>query len=370
MENQETFGGELPPQQPGAANTTQPTPGLTGVTLTLIVLNVLIFLVMCIKGVSFLSPSAQSVLPWGADYGPYTLGGQWWRMFVSLFIHFGIIHIAFNMLVLANIGPFMESLSGRVSYLLLYIVAGLGGGVASLIWHPTTVSAGASGAIFGLYGALLGFLVRHRNVIDPEALKSLRKGALTFVGYNVLFGLTPGIDMAAHMGGLAAGFLLGLFLVQPRTQSESPLNARNAAAIVLGAVLIVLPLHKLPKPGDFLGEFNRLANIEDKSIDLFNSSTNKWKAHQLSNGQYGDIVEKQILPAWMAEHEALTKLQNLPEAQTKLKASLLQYMTAREESWQLLVNGLHTSDDAKIGKSFSKGAEADVLANKIGTGDK
>jgi len=370
MDNQETFRGDLPPQQPEAANPAQPTLGFTGVTLTLIVLNVLVFFVMCIKGVSFLSPSAQSVLPWGADYGPYTLGGQWWRMFASLFIHFGIIHIAFNMLVLANIGPFMESLSGRVSYLLLYIVSGLGGGVASLIWHPTTVSAGASGAIFGLYGALLGFLVRHRNIIDPDALKSLRKGALTFIGYNVLFGLTPGIDMAAHMGGLAAGFLLGLFLAQPHTQSESPPNARNAAAIILGALLVVVPLYKLPRPGDFLGEFNRLANIEEKSVDLFNSSTNKWKAHQLSNEQYADIVEKQILPAWIAEREALAKLQNLPAVQTKLKASLLQYMTAREESWQLLVDGLYTSDDAKISRSVIKGQEADQLAKKFGASDK
>ena len=378
MDNYEPFGsGDSSSQQPqtvfGESEETKIAASnklsLTGVTLTLIILNALVFLAMSIRGVSVFSPTAVTVLPWGADYGPLTLDGQWWRMFTSMFIHFGIIHIAFNMWVLANIGPFMEALSGRVSYSILYIVAGLGGGAASLFWHPTTVSAGASGAIFGLYGALLGFLVSHRNIIDPDALKSLRKGALTFIGYNVIFGLTPGIDMAAHMGGLVTGFLLGLFLVQPRAKSESPLNTRNAAATLLGIALVVLPLYKLPKPGDFLGEFNRLADMEEKSIDLFNSSSQKWKAHQLSDAQYADIVEKQILPKWIAERDALNRLQHIPAAQTKLKSSLLQYMDTRQESWELLVDGLRTSDQTKITQSYVKGQTADRLAKNI-TGDK
>jgi len=110
--------------------------GSSAVTLTLIAINTLIFLLMVAKGVPFLSPTADSVLAWGADYGPRTLNGQWWRMFASMFLHFGIIHLVFNMLVLANIGPFMESLSGRVSYLILYIVSGIGGGAASLRGTP------------------------------------------------------------------------------------------------------------------------------------------------------------------------------------------------------------------------------------------
>jgi len=369
--------GDSPSRQPQAAYNARPEAieaasnklSLSGVTLALIVLNALVFIVMSLRGVSAFSPTAQSVLPWGADYGPLTLNGQWWRMFTSMFIHFGIIHIAFNMFVLANIGPFMEAVSGRVSYSILYLVSGLGGGVASLAWHPTTVSAGASGAIFGLYGGLLGFLVGHRNVIDPYSLKSLTRGALTFVGYNVLFGLTPGIDMAAHMGGLVTGFLLGLFLVQPRAKSESPINTRNAAATLLGVALVVVPLYKFSKPGDFLGEFNRLADMEEKSIDLFNSSSEKWKAHQLSDAQYADIVEKQILPKWIAERDALNKLQQIPPGQAKLKTSLLQYMDTRQESWQLLVDGLRTSDESKITQSNVKGQTADRLAKRI-SGDK
>lgn len=328
---------------------------------------------MVIRGVSFFSPTATSVLNWGADYGPYTLGGQWWRMFASMFLHFGIIHLFMNMLVLANIGMFMESLSGRVSYLILYVVAGLGGGTASLFWHPTTVSAGASGAIFGLYGGLLGFLVRHRNVLNPDVLKSLRKGALTFVGYNILFGLTPGIDMAAHMGGLVTGFLLGLFLVVPRisgrTNEKAPRSLQNLIALVIGVALVALPLFALPKPGDFQGEFNRMDATEDASLKLYNDSLEKWKVHKLTDQQFADLISQQILPKWSAERDALGKLQHLPTTEARLTAKLVKYMNTREEEWNLLAEGLRESDQSKQTQSFAKNREADQLASSMG-GDK
>ncbi len=365
------FGGEPVPPQPVEPARPKTDWSAAAATLALIAINTLIFLVMVIRGVSFFSPTATSVLNWGADYGPYTLGGQWWRMFASMFLHFGIIHLFMNMLVLANIGMFMESLSGRVSYLILYVVAGLGGGAASLFWHPITVSAGASGAIFGLYGGLLGFLVRHRNVINPDVLKSLRKGALTFVVYNTLFGLIPGIDMAAHVGGLITGFLLGLFLVVPRipgrTEEKPPRLLQNVAALVIGAALLVLPLMALPKPGDFLGVLGRMEATEDTSLKLYNDSLEKWKAHKLSNQQFADLITEQILPKWKAETDALVKLQHLPSGEAKLTAKLVKYMNTREEAWTLLAEGLRTGDQSKQTQSFAKNQEADQLASNMGS---
>jgi rhomboid protease GluP len=94
------------------------------VTLTLIAINVLVFAVMVLKGVSPTNPSGDDLLSWGADYGPYTLNGQWWRLLTACFLHFGIIHIAFNMYVLYQVGIFTELLYGKQKYLLLYIVSG------------------------------------------------------------------------------------------------------------------------------------------------------------------------------------------------------------------------------------------------------
>ena len=349
-------------------------------TVVLIAVNVLVFLMMVLQGVPVFNPTADSVLRWGADYGPLTLHGQWWRMVVSTFLHFGLIHLLFNMFVLFNIGLFLESLAGRVPFVALYLVCGLGGSAASLAWHPSIVSAGASGAIFGLYGALLGFLVRHRGSIPAESLTSLRKGALTFIGYNLLYGLRPGVDMAAHLGGLATGFVLGLFLIRPPSISSSSSgsgeltasggeltpgsNWRVPVVVALGLSLIAVPMILLPKPDDHLAEYKRIATMEKDDIELFNSSSKQWQANQITNEQYADILEKQILPQWHNEREAVEKLR-VSQDQAARNRLLVEYLTDREQGWQLTVDGLRAHDADKLRRGAQKEAEAAQLRGPL-----
>jgi len=350
------------------------------VTIVLIAVNVLTFLMMALQGVSVFNPTADSVLRWGADYGPLTLHGQWWRMLVSTFLHFGLIHLLFNMFVLFNIGLFLEGLAGRVSFIVLYLVCGLGGSAASLAWHPSGVSAGASGAIFGLYGALLGFLLRHRGVIPAESLASLRKGALTFIGYNLLYGLRPGVDMAAHVGGLATGFLLGLFLIQPTSASSSSSssgeptaasgllthtsNWRVPAAVALGLALIAVPMIALPKPDDYLAAYDRIASMEEKDLELFDASQKQFKANQITSQQYADILEKQILPPWRAARDAMEKLK-VAQDQAATKRLLIEYLSNREQGWQLTIDGLRANDADKLRQGERKEAEAEKAAAQL-----
>jgi rhomboid protease GluP len=159
-------------------------------------------------------PDAGVMVAWGADFGPATLmDGETWRTFTNLFLHWGILHLVLNMYCLAMAGPIVERLFGHVSFAGLYLLSGLGGSIASLWYHPTVVSAGASGAIFGVFGALIGFLVLRENEIPESKLKPMASGALGFVAYNTIFGLgAEGIDMAAHFGGLVVGFVCGLLL--------------------------------------------------------------------------------------------------------------------------------------------------------------
>jgi len=184
------------------------------VTLTLIAINVLIFVVMVVMGVSATYPTPEDLLPWGADFGPLTLGaGQWWRLFTACFLHFGIIHIGFNMYVLYQVGMTTEFLYGRAKYLLIYLLAGVGGNIVSLYVHPDSVGAGASGAIFGVYGAFLGFLLIRRNVIPKLAMAQMVRSAAIFLGINLVYGLARAeTDLSAHIGGLAIGFMLGCYL--------------------------------------------------------------------------------------------------------------------------------------------------------------
>ena len=133
---------------------------------------------------------------------------------------------------------------------------------------------------------------------------------------------------------------------------------------------MIVTLLALPKPDDILGEFKRFTDTEDKAVSLFKASSEKWKANQLSNQQFADIVEQQILPNWRAERESVANLKHLPANQTKLTVSLVRYMDAREEEWKLLVDGVRSGDGAKIKQSLVKGKEADQLAGQIGVGGK
>ena len=204
-------------------------PSPYAITYDLIAINVLVFAAMVAGGVSFTQPTPLDVANWGGDFGPLTLGEhQWWRLLTSCFVHFGIIHIGFNMYVLYQIGPFIEMAFGRVRYLLIYFLAGLGGSLVSVWIHPMAVGAGASGAIFGLYGAVFGFLLIKRRSLDPAVTKSIAKSAGIFVLYNVVYGsITRTTDLSAHFGGLVAGFVVGMLLIRPRSMALAQPNLNS-----------------------------------------------------------------------------------------------------------------------------------------------
>lgn len=180
-------------------------------TPILIDLNLLVFIVMIASGVGIMSPSTLSLLKWGADFGPLTLTGDWWRAVTCNFIHIGAFHLLMNMYAFMYVGLLLEGLIGSRRMFMSYLLTGLCSAVFSLYMHGETISAGASGAIFGLYGIFLAFLFFHR--IAKEQRKALLTSILIFVGYNLVYGMKAGIDNAAHIGGLLSGFLLGIIYV-------------------------------------------------------------------------------------------------------------------------------------------------------------
>ena len=127
-----------------------------------------------------------------------------------MFLHFGWMHLAFNMYCLAKAGAVVERLLGHIGFAGLYLLSGVGGSIASLSVHPTVVAAGASGAIFGVFGALLGFLALRHAEVPADRIRPMAGGTLAFIGYNVVFGLgVPGIDMAATSAGWRSGSWAG-----------------------------------------------------------------------------------------------------------------------------------------------------------------
>jgi TonB-dependent SusC/RagA subfamily outer membrane receptor len=178
--------------------------------------NVAVFVCMVFAGLGFLSFSSNDLLQWGANFKPYTTNGQSWRLLSSIFLHGGAIHLLANMYGLIFVGVFLEPRLGRTRYGFIYIATGLIGSAVSLWWHTATVSVGASGAIFGLYGTFLALLLT--KAFPKDFSKTFLVSTCIFIGYNLLMGLTGGIDNAAHVGGLVSGFVAGLLLAPTLTQ--------------------------------------------------------------------------------------------------------------------------------------------------------
>jgi len=126
-----------------------------GVTQAIVGINVAVFVAMALAGVSFLDPTTADVRLWGGNYGPLTIGGQWWRLLSCVFVHIGIIHIALNMWCLWGLGRIAEAIYDHWTFGAVYLITGVSASVASLAWNPARTSAGASGAIFGIAGALI-----------------------------------------------------------------------------------------------------------------------------------------------------------------------------------------------------------------------
>jgi membrane associated rhomboid family serine protease len=204
------------------------------VTRVLVIVNVAIYFLELAKG-GDINGTGNSIYENGALYGPLVAQGDWWRLFTAAFLHYGPVHLGLNMLALWWLGQPVEAALGRWRYLLLYVVAGLAGSAGALLLNPTSVTVGASGAIFGILGALL--------VLEYQVTGSLAGQAMTLIVINVAFSFAvAGISIGGHLGGLTAGILGTIALVGFR--NYYPVVGRPAlvrAAIVVGiGVLSVL----------------------------------------------------------------------------------------------------------------------------------
>ena len=159
-------------------------------------------------GVSLISPTGEDIINWGGNFSPYTTSGDWWRLITCVFVHIGIIHLLFNMYALYTIGVYLEPMLGKTKYIVAYLCTGVFASLVSLWWHETPVaSAGASGAIFGMYGLFLALL--STNLIPKQVRSQLLQSIGIFVFYNLVYGMRSGVDNAAHIGGLVSGLMIG-----------------------------------------------------------------------------------------------------------------------------------------------------------------
>ena len=199
------------------------------VTWTLLTANIALWLLTYAAGGA---DNPDVLLDFGAMFGPLIASGEYWRLLTAMFLHAGLPHLAFNCFALFIFGPQVERAYGRFNFSVIYLLAGLTGSVASYLLNSISIGVGASGAIFGVIGALAAFLLVQRRVFG-EMSRSTLYGLAVMLGINLVYGLiTPGIDNWAHLGGLAAGFALGWALA-PKLHVVAP--SIGASPVVVGS---------------------------------------------------------------------------------------------------------------------------------------
>lgn len=211
-------------------------------TYILVGANVLVYIAMGAAGISLSNPSSMDLFRLGANYGPVTLSAQWWRLITYNFLHSGFWHIGFNMWCLWDLGALAESLYGTWTFGLLYIICGIAGGLMSTAWNPVNLTVGASGAIFGLAGALIaGFYLGEFTIPRPMIQMQLRS-LVIFVVFNVVLGAFSGYtDNACHFGGIVAGLIVGAAIAK---FAPSPQDTMKRVVILAVMALVLFGAYR------------------------------------------------------------------------------------------------------------------------------
>lgn len=311
-------------------------------TPLLINVNILIFAAMVISGVNFMLPSGESLIAWGANFKPNTLNGEAWRLLTCCFLHIGILHLLMNMYALFSIGIMLEPLLGKTKFIVAYLLTGLTSSMASLWWHDLTISAGASGAIFGLYGVFFALLTT--NLIREEVRKPLLSSIGFFIVFNLGFGIQGGIDNAAHIGGLVGGVFIGYAFVPSLKKSKDNVLSYTTLGLVIAAVLITafVVFQKLPRD----------MSLYTQKMEIF--SENERKAltiHELPTSTPTDSLlaayQNTGIRHWQQNVELMSEIDklNLPDNLKQRNELLKKYSAARLAATELTYKSIAENTD-------------------------
>jgi rhomboid protease GluP len=313
------------------------------ITPLLINLNIAIFILMVISGVNFMLPDNASLIKWGANFRPVTLEGEWWRLTTSCFLHIGVFHLLMNMYALLYIGLLLEPHLGKLRFSAAYLLTGITGSITSLWWHDLTISAGASGAIFGLYGVFLALLTT--NFIEKSARKALLTSIGIFVAYNLLNGLKAGIDNAAHIGGLIGGLIIGYAYIPGLKKPE----AKNLKYSIVGALAVLVlsvsfvMYQKTPKSdiAEYNTKIQSFVSMEEMALKVFSLPENTPKEKILSE------IKDTGIHYWNENIQLLTDLEklNLPDAYHERNKKLLHYCDLRIKYYNLIYKAVDEDTD-------------------------
>lgn len=333
------------------------------VTLAIIALNAAIFLFEGIKGAGWMAGDANVLLELGGNLATATAAGQWWRLLSAMFLHAGLLHVALNMWALWDAGRVAERLFGRLPYAALYLAAGVLGGIASINWQQDIVSVGASGAVFGVYGALLAALLLRKDLLPLSIAKKLQASASVMIIYSLFNGMTKvGIDNAAHIGGLVAGVLIGAALVIPARRA---LVAATATLVLIGAGAVRAIEVAEPFRDDLpYRQFIKHYGMDEPKLNAQLQQLAA-RAREIPSEAFAKTLETELIPRWQAHDQAISRLVHVSPRMRPVRDALARFIHLRHESLLLLRDAARFDDVKKFAEFQNRNAEIAAVAAEI-----
>lgn len=326
-------------------------------TPLLLIANILVFVIMLIDGTNIFNPQVEKLIFWGANVRELTINGEWWRLISCMFIHIGLFHLLMNLYALIFIGILLEPLIGKNRFIVAYLITGFIASTSSLYWNTFAISAGASGAIFGLFGVFLALLTTSH--IDKSIKKPMLIYISIYVGINLINGLKDGIDAAAHVGGLLSGLAIGyVFYYGILNKDNKVLNHWILGTVsFLGIATSFLVIESIPNPlkyYQFEEDSNSSKNSSLKYFDLYESQMENFEANESmamemfhfqadSKEDYLNQIKERSLYYWKENLKIIREIEkySLPQDILDRNAIIKKYIILRIKQNDLIYNSIN-----------------------------
>jgi rhomboid protease GluP len=337
-----------------------------GMTFFLLAVHVLVFTAMAIRGINLIEPSAADIINFGGNVKFNVTGGQWWRLITNIFVHIGILPLLVNLFGLYFMGLMVESILGKLKFLIAYLTTGVLASLISIVWVSEGVGAGATGAIFGMYGVFIAF------VTTPYVNKKFSPlwlfGAIAYAAFNIVIGFKGGNDNPSMIGGFIAGLGTGylFYFFHFKRELARAGGTRISIEVLLLTTLIVyfyLRVHGRNDSLRFEREVMKLNQIEVKAMVQMQHLQSAQ-----SNNEAVSVIRDSALPQWKHFQEEITKTgaYSLSSEYRKKRKLLNEYAGLRVRQTELMYKSIAEGTDKYNGEIDEVSDRIEKIIDQLG----